>query len=318
MKSCARLALACALLLASALLIFASPAFAQDQINLGDGLFNSHFNGNGTPTITLLIPSIDCSGGLCYLANGSANGTGHLSSNGTYAFASSSNAPFFLVENGDGSATVNQTSPITFSYTSAQGTLTGQIWFKTIGTTTGFLSNAAATLTSPGGSYAPFFPNGGHVNLVLGLTFPLQTLWGVHGFSTVEFQSGTVTPSGSCPALTQGYWKNHPGAWKDGAGLTLGTTFYTNDQLLNLLNTPVNGDASINLAHQLIAALLNMANGTDGTPVQGTIADANNLIGAGPLPENVPASSPLGQQMTGDANTLNNYNNGQITNGCSQ
>ena len=87
---------------------------------------------------------------------------------------------------------------------------------------------------------------------------------------------------------------------------------------MNLLNTPVRGDASLDLAHQLIAALLNIANGTDGTPVQGTIADANNLIGAGPLPENVPASSPLGQQMTGDANTLNSYNNGQITNGCGQ
>jgi hypothetical protein len=297
---------------------------AQDQINLGDGLLNSHFNGNKTPVVTLLIPSTNCTGGFCYFANGSANGTGHLASNGSYQVYSTSNSPFFLTHNSDDSFTVTQTSPINFSYTSPQGTLTGLLSMASVSSTSFNpiynlpTSTITAVLTSAGGSFASYFSNGGNATIVVGLTFALQTLWQVNGFSTVEFQGGTIAPAGSCPPLTQGYWKNHTGAWNDGSGLTLGTSFYSNDQLENLLQTPVKGDASVDLAHQLIAALLNIDNGTTGIPVQSVINDANNLLGAGPIPENVKASSPIGQQMEGDAAVLDSYNSGQITNACSQ
>jgi hypothetical protein len=100
----------------------------------------------------------------------------------------------------------------------------------------------------------------------------------------------------SCPPLTQGYWKNHLSVWKDGSGMTLGTNFYTNTQLESILQTPVRGDASVALAHQLIAAQLNIANGTDSTPIQGTLADANNLIGSGIVPEGISPSSPQGSK----------------------
>lgn len=120
----------------------------------------------------------------------------------------------------------------------------------------------------------------------------------------------------TCPPLTQGYWKNHMSAWNNGSGLTLGTNFYTNAQLENILQTPVRGDASVALAHQLIAALLNVANRTDPTPVQQTLDDANSLIGSAIVPAGVAPSSPLGQQMMDDESVLDDYNNGGITNAC--
>jgi quercetin dioxygenase-like cupin family protein len=53
---------------------------------------------------------------------------------------------------------------------------------------------------------------------------------------------------GTCPPLTQGYWKNHQGAWLDGSGLMLGTNFYTNAQLETILQTPACGDVSVSLS----------------------------------------------------------------------
>src|SRR5215831_8765468 len=128
-------------------------------------------------------------------------------------------------------------------------------------------------------------------------------------------QAGAQT---TCPPLTQGFWQNHyPSAWKNTGGkLTLGTTSYTNAQLESILQTPAGGDASLILADQLIAALLNIANGTDGSPVAATIADAHSLLGAGPIPEKVKPSSSLGQMMVSDAAILDNYNNGLVTQAC--
>jgi hypothetical protein len=98
--------------------------------------------------------------------------------------------------------------------------------------------------------------------------------------------------------------------------MTLGTNFYSNAQLETILQAPVRGDASIALAHQLIAATLNVANGTDPSPVQTTLDDANSLIGSGIVPEGIAPSSPIGQQMENDESILDDYNNGGITNAC--
>lgn len=121
----------------------------------------------------------------------------------------------------------------------------------------------------------------------------------------------------NCPPLTQGYWKNHQGVWAAFAPLTLGSNSYTSQQLETILQTPVRGDASIALAHQLIAAMLSTAvNNTDPTPILSVLADANNLIGSGTIPEGVAPSSPLGQAMASDESVLDDYNNGGITNAC--
>src|SRR5215469_10670327 len=121
----------------------------------------------------------------------------------------------------------------------------------------------------------------------------------------------------TCPPLTQGYWKNHQSAWNDGTGMYLGTVLYTNAQLESILQTPVRGDASVALAHQLIAAMLNIATlNTDFTPIQDTLSDANNLLGTGTIPEGIAPSSTLGQQMANDESILDDFNNGGITNAC--
>jgi hypothetical protein len=127
----------------------------------------------------------------------------------------------------------------------------------------------------------------------------------------------TPTPSGVCP-LTQGYWKNHPNAWPVNS-LMLGSQTYTKAELLQILNTPSGGDASIILAKQLIAAKLNIAAGSDPTPISGTITHADSLLSgfSGKLPYHVAPSSSMGQMMVSDGNTLDNYNNGRLTLNCS-
>ena len=76
---------------------------------------------------------------------------------------------------------------------------------------------------------------------------------------------------------TQGYWKNHEEAWPV-SSLTLGVTTYSQVQLLAILREPVRGNGLISLAHQLIAAKLNVASGATG--IAGVIADADLLVGA--------------------------------------
>ncbi len=99
----------------------------------------------------------------------------------------------------------------------------------------------------------------------------------------------------------------------------LGTQTYNMTQLLAILNTPVHGDASIILAKQLIAAKLNIAAGSDPTPVSSTITHADSLLSMfpGKLPYHVSPSSAIGQMMINDAKTLDMYNNGNLTPGCS-
>jgi hypothetical protein len=127
----------------------------------------------------------------------------------------------------------------------------------------------------------------------------------------------TATPSGVCP-LTQGYWKNHSQAWPVNS-LMLGSQTYTKAELLNILNTPSGGDASLILAKQLIAAKLNVAAGSDPTSVSSAITHADGLLSgfSGKLPYHVAPSSNIGQMMVNDASTLDNYNNGRLTQNCS-
>ena len=83
---------------------------------------------------------------------------------------------------------------------------------------------------------------------------------------------------GDC-TLTQGYWKNHPKAWAV-SSLKLGTVTYTKEQALEILKTPVKGNGLIQLAHQLIAAKLNVAGGVPDTDIKAAIQQADALIGA--------------------------------------
>jgi hypothetical protein len=64
--------------------------------------------------------------------------------------------------------------------------------------------------------------------------------------------------------FTPGYWKNHLDSWP-AMTLTIGGVEMTQDELVETMDTPVRGDATIILAYHLIAAKLNVLNGTDSS-----------------------------------------------------
>jgi hypothetical protein len=78
-----------------------------------------------------------------------------------------------------------------------------------------------------------------------------------------------------------------------------------------ILDNPARGNGLVILAHQLIAAKLNIANGADPSVVEQTIADADAMIAALVIP-------PIGNgyippSQTGNlTETLTEYNEGTI------
>jgi hypothetical protein len=125
-------------------------------------------------------------------------------------------------------------------------------------------------------------------------------------------------PTTNICGLTWGYWKNHVSAWPV-TSLVLGSQTYNQAQLINLLGLPVAGDASINLAHQLIAAKFNVLNGTNPATDGGAIAAADSILStfSGYLPYNVDSSSTVGTQMTTIAGQLDTFNSdGAAQPGC--
>src|SRR5262252_6449413 len=59
---------------------------------------------------------------------------------------------------------------------------------------------------------------------------------------------------------SQGYWKNHESAWPV-TTLKLGSLIYTRTQLISILDKSASGNGLVSLAHQLIAAKLNILSG---------------------------------------------------------
>ena len=133
--------------------------------------------------------------------------------------------------------------------------------------------------------------------------------------TTYQLEGSTILPcaSGGCPA-TLGFWKHHPfpsSMFVNGYA-TIGCQQYTRAQLLDVLNSSnAGGNAVSILGHQLIAAIANYAaGGKQTTAATDAIAAANALLCNNnlSLTSFVPSGSPLGQQMTALANTLDNYN----------
>jgi hypothetical protein len=78
---------------------------------------------------------------------------------------------------------------------------------------------------------------------------------------------------------SQGWWKTHPDAWLV-TSLRLGNVIYSQSQLLEIWNTPAAGNGLLALAHQLMAAKLNVIAGALApTSVTDTIVAADALIG---------------------------------------
>ena len=78
-----------------------------------------------------------------------------------------------------------------------------------------------------------------------------------------------------CPRGS-GYWKNHAADWPV-MNLDLGAQNLDQSALLNILNSPPRGDATVILAQALITAKLNQAGGA-GDDITGVIADADAYL----------------------------------------
>ena len=135
-------------------------------------------------------------------------------------------------------------------------------------------------------------------------------------FTTNTFCSTLACGHRESCTLTQGFWKTHgpipvgnnTNQWAV-TSLTLGTVSYTDLQLLSIFNTPAGGNGLISLAHQLMAAKLNIAKGADATDISAAITAADALIGGLVIPP--VGSGYLAPSVTSALNTtLTNYNEG--------
>ena len=80
-----------------------------------------------------------------------------------------------------------------------------------------------------------------------------------------------------------GFWKTRPNAWP-ATHHTLGTVSYEPAELYGILFQPVEGNGIVALAHQLIAAKLNIALGASSDAIDATIEAADRMIGAQVVP----------------------------------
>ena len=122
----------------------------------------------------------------------------------------------------------------------------------------------------------------------------------------------TESQLGSDCTYTQGYWKNHPEDWPTNS-LIIGTVSYTQAELLAILNTPAQGNGLISLAHQVIAMMLNIANGATVPVLQQTTLNLalNPMIGSLVIPPILGSTAFLAPSSTAAyTQTLDEYNNG--------
>jgi hypothetical protein len=121
--------------------------------------------------------------------------------------------------------------------------------------------------------------------------------------------SGVTTASENC-TYTLGYWKNHEENWPV-TSVTLGTVVYTAAEADAILEQSVQGNGLVSLAHQLIAAKLNIANGADPSAASAAIASADALIGGLVVPP-IGAGYLAPNTTSSLTQTLDDYNNGVI------
>ena len=170
----------------------------------------------------------------------------------------------------------------------------------------GASSNCASTPLECGTTYA--FRSFAHAN---------ASLFRSNFTSNLFCSTPACEPVDGC-TFTQGYWKTH-GPIPTGnnvnewpvTGLTLGNVAYTDLQLQAIFDTPAAGNGLISLAHQLMAAKLNIANGADDSSIAAAIAAADALIGNLVVP-------PAGAGSLSNASTsaltgmLTDFNEGTI------
>lgn len=117
---------------------------------------------------------------------------------------------------------------------------------------------------------------------------------------------------------SQGYWKTHPETWPV-SSLRLGNVLYSKAQLLEIWNTAAEGNGLVALAHQLMAAKLNIVAGALApSSVTDDIHAADALIGSRIVPPvgNGFLSPNSSSDLTDDLEEFNTEESGDI--GCAQ
>jgi uncharacterized membrane protein len=83
---------------------------------------------------------------------------------------------------------------------------------------------------------------------------------------------------------SQGYWKTMPLAELAVPSMFLGCVEYSTSEIQKILNTPVRSNGLISLAHQLIAAILNVNLGASSPDINEQLYDALDIIGEQVIP----------------------------------
>lgn len=127
---------------------------------------------------------------------------------------------------------------------------------------------------------------------------------------TVDVAAGDcLQPSGGC-TMSLDVCRNRSDRWPVDS-LRLGNRTYTKNELLAILNQPVNGNRLVRLAQELIVAKMNVAAGADPSAVSGAITQADALIGDRVVPPL--GTGSLQAKYTADLHiTLGRYNMGHI------
>ena len=191
------------------------------------------------------------------------------------------------------------------------------------GTLTGLNNNAGAviTITRTGPAFqVGFGANGKNLNFGASgwylWTVVTQPSSGSHypttGQGDINVDIVNCPPPTPAPGTaTIGYWKTHASAWPV-SSIKIGNQTYTVSQAVTLLGTPSNGDKSIDLAKQLIAAKLNVIVGNASSCISATITLADNWLKTYPVGSNVRGSSAAWTQASPWHTLLDDYNNGLL------
>lgn len=140
-------------------------------------------------------------------------------------------------------------------------------------------------------------------------------VWGENGPTNSACTPPTTSTSSP---LTIGYWKNHTSAMSPLLPQALGNYMVTTTtQGVAVLSDPSAKYAENQLAAQLLAAELNLANNAPTCPALATaITDANGLLTTigynGPPSSVIDSASPYRTQAIDDATTLVEYNQGTL------
>ena len=134
------------------------------------------------------------------------------------------------------------------------------------------------------------------------------------GYNTSANSSTEIASSGihEVCRFTLGYWKNHPTAWPV-LSLKLGNVTYNRSQLIQILSQPSLGNGLTILAHQLIAAKLNVYLAVPPAGIASAIAAADAMIGNLVCPP-IGSGSLSSSSVNSLSIQLDDFNNGKSSN----